>query len=147
MILIHTFSLSFWSLSITDDNVVLKGGGNRVLKKIKVRRGCTVPSPLTCPSTKKSDSTEEWHRQPAQWIVATSEGLEEETIHTKCSLYQRRTDHVITSHHVLKFAVRRGCTVPNPLIWPSTEKSDGTEKTQTQFVETYLHVDTSNIYL
>ena len=31
---------------------------NHVLKKLKVRRGCTVPSPLTWPSTKKSDSTE-----------------------------------------------------------------------------------------
>ena len=31
-----------------------------MLKKIKVRRGCTVPSPLTCPSTKKSDGTKEF---------------------------------------------------------------------------------------
>ena len=26
-----------------------------------------------------------------------------------------------------KFRVRRGCTVPRPLTWPSTKKSDGTE--------------------
>ena len=34
-------------------------------------------------------------------------------------------------NHVLKKAkckVRRGCTVPNPLSWPATKKSDGTEK-------------------
>ena len=26
-----------------------------------------------------------------------------------------------------KFMVRRGCTVPSPLTWPSTMKSDATE--------------------
>ena len=30
-----------------------------MLKELKVGRGQTVPSPLTCPSTKKSDGTEE----------------------------------------------------------------------------------------
>ena len=48
--------------------------------------------------------------------------------------------------------VRRGCTVPSPLNWPSTKKSDGTEKLtttdsvdgcgvlpETQFVGTHLH--------
>ena len=30
-----------------------------MLKKLKVKRGCTVPSPLSCPSTKKSDGTNE----------------------------------------------------------------------------------------
>ena len=27
-----------------------------------------------------------------------------------------------------KFKVRMGCTVPSPLTWPSTKKSDGTEE-------------------
>ena len=31
-----------------------------MLTKLKVRRGCTVPSPLTCTSTKKSDGTKEF---------------------------------------------------------------------------------------
>ena len=31
-----------------------------MIKKLKVRRGCTVPSPLTLPSTKKSDGTKEF---------------------------------------------------------------------------------------
>ena len=31
-----------------------------MLKKLKVRRGCTVPSPLTWPSTNKSDGTKEF---------------------------------------------------------------------------------------
>ena len=31
-----------------------------MLKKVKVRRGCTVPSPLTRASTKKSDGTKEF---------------------------------------------------------------------------------------
>ena len=49
----------FWSPSIADDNIfLLKRGSNHVLRKFKVRRGCTVPSPLTWPSTKKSDGTE-----------------------------------------------------------------------------------------
>ena len=40
--------------TITDDNVfLLKKGSNHMLKKIKVIKGCTVPSPLTWPSTKK----------------------------------------------------------------------------------------------
>ena len=51
--------------------------------------------------------------------------------------------------------VRKGCTVPNPLIWPSTKKSDDTEKfvtigsvdgcsvlLETQFVRTNLCVYT-----
>ena len=31
-----------------------------MLKKFNVRRGCTVPSPLTSPSTKKYDGTKEF---------------------------------------------------------------------------------------
>ena len=56
--------------------------------------------------------------------------------------------------HVLrKFNVRRGCTVPSPLTWPSTEKSDGTKEfattysmdisdvlPETKFIGTCLHV-------
>ena len=55
-----------------------------------------------------------------------------------------------------KLKVRRGCTVPSQLTWPSTKKSDGTEKfvmigsvdgcsvlSETQFVGTQLHVDTT----
>ena len=54
-----------------------------------------------------------------------------------------------------KFKVRRGCTVPRPLTWPTTKKSDGTKKfvitdsedhcsvrPETQFVGTHMHVDT-----
>ena len=44
-----------------DDNVfLLKKGRHCVLKKFKVRRGCTVPCPLTWPTTKKYDDTEEF---------------------------------------------------------------------------------------
>ena len=54
--------------------------------------------------------------------------------------------------------MRRGCTVPSPLTWPSTKKSDGTEKLamtgsvdvcsvlpETQFVVTRLRVDTARV--
>ena len=61
--------------------------------------------------------------------------------------------------HVLKkFKVRRGCTVPSPLTWPSTKKSDGTKEfaktdsmdgcnvlSETQFVGTRLCVDTTRV--
>ena len=61
--------------------------------------------------------------------------------------------------HVLKmFKVRRGCTVPSPLTWPSTKKSDGTKEfattdtmdgcnvlPETQFVGTRLRVDTTQV--
>ena len=39
--------------------------------KVKVRRGCTVPRPLTWPSTKKSEGTEKI-AMTAQWMVAES---------------------------------------------------------------------------
>ena len=52
--------------------------------------------------------------------------------------------------------MRRGCTVPNPLILPSTKNSDGTEKiamtgsvdgcsvlSETKFFRNHLSVDTS----
>ena len=55
----------------------------------------------------------------------------------------------------MKLEVRRGCTVPSPLSWPSTKKSDGTKEfattdsmdccnvlQETQFVGTRLRVDT-----
>ena len=55
-----------------------------------------------------------------------------------------------------KLKVRRGCTVPSPLTWPSTKKSDGTKEfattdsmdgcsvlPETQFVGTRLRVDTT----
>ena len=58
----------------------------------------------------------------------------------------------------MKFKVRRGCTVPSPLILPSTKKSDGTKAFSTtnsmddcnvlpekQFVETRLRVDTTRV--
>ena len=59
--------------------------------------------------------------------------------------------------HVLKkLKVRRGCTFPSPLTWPSTKKSDGTKDVaatdlmngcnvlpETQFVGTRLRVDTT----
>ena len=55
---ISIFSL-FWRPSIANDNVFfMKWGRTHVLKKFIVRRGCTVPSPLISPSTKKSDGTE-----------------------------------------------------------------------------------------
>ena len=39
---------------------LLKRAISHVLKKLKVRRGCTVPSPLSWPSTNKSDGTEQF---------------------------------------------------------------------------------------
>ena len=61
--------------------------------------------------------------------------------------------------HVLKeLRVRRGCTVPSPLTWPSTRKSDITKELtttdsmdgcsvlpETQFVGTRLRVDTTRV--
>ena len=57
---------------------------------------------------------------------------------------------------LMKFRVRRGCTVPSPLTSLSTKKFDGTEESvttslmdgcsvlsETQFVGTHLHVDTA----
>ena len=44
-------------------------GRNHVLKTFKVRRGCTVPSPLNCLSIKKSNGAEMF---AAQWMVAAS---------------------------------------------------------------------------
>ena len=57
-----------------------------------------------------------------------------------------------------KLKVRRGCTVPSPLTWPSTKKSDGTKEfattdsmdgcnvlPETQFVGTRLRVDTTRV--
>ena len=54
------------------------------------------------------------------------------------------------------FKVRRGCTVPSPLTWPSNERSDGTKEfamtdsmdgcnvlLEIQFVGTRLRVDTT----
>ena len=38
-------------------------------------------------------------------------------------LFSRGKNHVLN-----KFNVRRGCTVPSQLTWPSTKKSSGTEK-------------------
>ena len=59
--------LLLWSPSITDDDDFLFNvedttwrGRIHVLTKLKVRRGCTVPSQLTWPSTKKSDGTKEF---------------------------------------------------------------------------------------
>ena len=59
---------------------------------------------------------------------------------------------------VKKFNVRRGCTVPSPLTWPSTKKSDGTETLATtgsvdgcsvlpeiQLVGTRLRVETTQV--
>ena len=44
-----------------DDNVLLfSRARNIVLKKFKVRRGCTASSPLSWPSAKKSNGTEEF---------------------------------------------------------------------------------------
>ena len=62
-------------------------------------------------------------------------------------------------NHVLKiFKVRRGCIVPGPLTWLSTNKSDGVEKlvmtgsvdgcsvlSEIQFVGTCLRVDTTQV--
>ena len=58
------------------------------------------------------------------------------------------------------FKGRRMCTVPCPLIWSSTMKSDGTKKlattgsvdgcsvlSETKFVSTSLRVDTTRVYL
>ena len=43
----------------TYDNIFLPSRGrNHALKKLRVRMGCTVPSPLTWPATKKSDGAE-----------------------------------------------------------------------------------------
>ena len=63
----YTNLLLLWSPSITDDDDLLlnvedttRRGRIHVLTKLKVRRGCTVPSPLTWPSTKKSDGTKEF---------------------------------------------------------------------------------------
>ena len=57
-----------------------------------------------------------------------------------------------------KFKVRMGCTVPSPLTWPLTKKSDGTKEfamtesmdgcnvlPETQFVGTRLRVDTTQV--
>ena len=65
-----------------------------------------------------------------------------------------------TQQHMLeKFKVRRGSTVPSPLTWPSTEKSDGMEKfamtgsldgcsvlPETQFVGTCLRINTTQVF-
>ena len=51
--------LLYWSLSIMDDNVfIFSRGRDLVLLKFKVRRGCTVPNPLTWSSTMKCDGSE-----------------------------------------------------------------------------------------
>ena len=55
--------------------------------------------------------------------------------------------------------MRRGCTVPSPLTWPSTKKSDGTKEyattdsmdgcnvlPETQFVGTRLRMDTIQLF-
>ena len=62
-------------------------------------------------------------------------------------------------HVPRKFNVCRGCTVPSPLTWPSTKKSDGTKEfamtdlmdgcnvlPETQFVGTRLRVDTTWVF-
>ena len=41
-----------------DDDILFKRGKNRGQKNSKVRRGCTVPSPISWPCTKKSHSKE-----------------------------------------------------------------------------------------
>ena len=59
---------------------------------------------------------------------------------------------------LMKFKARRGCKVPSPITWPSTKKSDGTEKLamtgsadgcsirpETQCVRTCLRVDTTQV--
>ena len=43
-----------------DDVFLFLRARNQVLKMLKVRRGCTVPSPLSRPSTTKSNGTEEF---------------------------------------------------------------------------------------
>ena len=61
-------------------------------------------------------------------------------------------------HELTMLKVRRRCTVPSPLTWPSTKKSDGTKEfattdsmdgwnvlPETQFVGTRLRVDTSRV--
>ena len=61
-------------------------------------------------------------------------------------------------HVQKKHIVRRGCTVPSPLTWPSTRKSDGTKEfattdsmdgcsvlPDTKFVGTRLHMDTTRV--
>ena len=58
-----------------------------------------------------------------------------------------------------KLKVIRGCTVPSPLTWPSTKKSDGTKEfattdsmdgcnvlPETQFVGTRLRMDTTQVF-
>ena len=57
-----------------------------MLKKLRVRRGCTVPSPLTSTSAKKYDDTERL-RRPAQWMIATSCRV------IKCRLSPERGHH------------------------------------------------------
>ena len=61
-------------------------------------------------------------------------------------------------HVLTKLKVRRGCTVSNPLTWPSTKKSDGIKEfattdsmdgcnvlPETKFVGTRLRVDTTQV--
>ena len=53
-------SLLSWSPTTTDDRVFrFSRGRSHMPKRLIVSRGCTVPNPLTWPSTKKSDGTEE----------------------------------------------------------------------------------------
>ena len=60
---------------------------------------------------------------------------------------------------LMKFKMRRGCTVHSPLTWPSTKKSDGTKEfattdsmdgcnvlPETKFVGTRLRVDTTRVF-
>ena len=63
------------------------------------------------------------------------------------------------THHMLKKCnVRRGCSVPNPLTFPSTKNTDGTKTlamtgsvdscsvlSETLFVGTCLRVDTTRV--
>ena len=69
--MIYTNASLFWDPSIMGDNVFLFSRRNHVLRKFRVRKGYTVSSPLTWPSTEKSNGTDKF-ACPAQWMAAAS---------------------------------------------------------------------------
>ena len=56
---LQSIHYGWWRLPLQCWNTTWRGRIH-LLKKLKVRRGCTVPRPLTWPSTKKSDGTKDF---------------------------------------------------------------------------------------
>ena len=84
--------------------------------------------------------------------------VDQKTSYTEHALPPYRNHKFSTNHVLKKLKVRRGCTVPSRLTWPSTNKYDGIKEfattdsmhgcnvlPETQFVRTGLRVDTTRV--